>query len=653
MNHVVVVAALAIAATAAAQPAPDLRPELELHSTLGALSISPSGDLWFTNKVGYAFRSQNGGRSWREVEITKRKLNPPVSFRGDSLDGIAFFDARHAFAWGYIGERTDVVYVTDDGGATWKEVHTDHTMWVYDAQARSDGNAWLVGSEGDVMRSTDYGLTWTALNLPFGQKERTMSVSFTSKARGAVGSMDKGAVALTNDGGTTWQPFDAAGRDAVVKGCAHDHDQRVTRVRLTDDRLFVEQCGGVFVSPLAEPRTWTRVTGDGKPLVTFDLTSDGKVVGVNEATDLVIGNERTGIRFPYGLTSIDVSGARIAVLDRSLKAVVYDGKSWVSSRLLGEGTATSWPIHHVERSEGDVLWGTSDYFLYRSTDGAKTWERLAEVPRHIEGFGRQADGDLLFWDEHGWVARWNEKTKQLSDVPVLSGLDVVGSFRRRDLWLLYGGRQYDTSRRVEVAQTFFTGQFAGSVDYGFVAASVDGGKTWRIVDKWDEGPQLAFLADDDRLTLVSWLGGIRQGKIGTMKTLIHGTDREHAPYVQYSQALDLLRPDRGTLVGWIHHLGPVAFETKDGGKSWKSLDDSARPPRTRLYRLYDGTWIGWVFPLKLQRWDGKAFHDFATLPGEVEALDVDSRGGLLALGEDGRVAVLDPGAKALRVLIDP
>lgn len=644
----------------------DLRPELEIGRGVAEIAIAPSGDLWIPTSLGRLFRSDDAGATWAEVAVPTRKMKLPESFISDHLDRIHFFDARRAMISGYIGKNSDVVLLSGDGGATWRPVSLPVSLWTYDAQTTGDGHAWLVGSNGDVLRSDDFGETWRALTRPFAKSERTMSVWFETPERGAVAAIFSGEIALTSDGGKSWQRFEAAGVDEVVRGCEGAHDKRVTKVRIVAggaeaDRLIVEQCGGVFASPLEAPRAWTRLAANGKPLVLFDVRN-GNVVGVDTEANVVElapdGIAHTRHRLERLPTAIATSGDRVAILDPTRKVTRFDGEAWASSRLFGKGLATSWPLVTADRGEQDVLWGTSEFFLYRSTDGAKTWDRIVELPSAANRLLIQRDGNVLLSNEHGWVGRWDAGTRKIVDVPVLNGLDISGHFRRADLWLVYGGRRYDTAKRVEVAQTFVSGEFAGSADHGFTAASTDGGTTWTIVDRWDEGPQAAFLSDDHRLTLLSWLGGVRQGALtreplgAKMQTLLRGEDRDHVPYVQRTYALNLLDPKRGSLVGWIHHIDTVAWQTSNGGRTWKQADPKQHP-FFALERLFDGTWLAFEPPATLRRWNGKKFEPFATTPDQVRRLWVDSRGDLAVLLADQSLHVLDAGTRTFRALAAP
>lgn len=649
---------LLVALFAVSLHARDLRPELVVEGRVTEIGLSPTGALWIGTATGRAYHSGDGGRTWSEVELPVRKVEPPEVWLGDYVDRINFFDARRAIVTGYIGEEQDRVLLTGDGGATWEEAKLPDGMWVYDAQTTADGHAWLVGSEGAVLRSDDYGRTWRALAKPFDPDERTMSVWFDSPDAGIVSTLFSGDLATTRDGGRTWQKFEAEGREEVVRGCSGESDRRVTKVRIDGGRVLMVQCGGVWAAALDAPRKWQRVASGAQPLVDFELADDG-IIGVTaDANVVAIDAEGRGRvlreleRLPMALA---VAGERIALLDPTLKVTAFDGETWLASRMFGKGVATSWPIRVLDRGASDVLWGVSHFFLYRSTDGAKTWDRITELPSAANLLLIQRDGNVLLADGHGWVGRWDAAASRLNEVPLLDGLDLVGFFRRADLWLVYGGRQYDTAGRVEVAQTFVAGQFAGSVDRGFVAASGDGGVTWQLIDRWEEGPQALFLSDDNRLTLLSWLGGVRQGRLtreplaAKMQTLVRGRDEQRAPYVQRALVLDLLDPSRGWLLGWIHHVGNVAWRTSNGGRSWKRAD-AREETRLALERLFDGTWLAFVPPNLVHRWNGKSFEPFATLPGEPRQAWVDSEGSLTVRLRDDTLVVLDAKSRTFRKL---
>jgi len=329
--------------------------------------------------------------------------------------------------------------------------------------------------------------------------------------------------------------------------------------------------------------------------------------------------------------------------------------------MLQQGTATQWPIRERDRGSDGAFWGISQFFLYRSSDAGLTWKRQVELPRAVDGVAVQASGEILLWDRHGYVTRWNPRSGRLLSVPGLDGLDIVGLFRRGDLWLAYGGMQYQATQRIEVARTYFSGQFSGSADHGYVAVSSDGGGTWHVVDEWkDGGVQTLFLGEDDSLTLLSWLCAVRRGHLivdqagrptASLDTILPANENtwHRVPYVERAHAFDFLGGTEGWLRGWTHHLGDFLFHTVDGGKTWERADLVKRLP-DQLYRLGNGSWLGLIPPHEFQIWKEGGFVPFRRFPEEIKWTVVDATGSLVLQLDNGQTWLLQPDARQWRLL---
>lgn len=646
-KHVAQIAAalVALAASAGHLPASvsDLRPELDPTGRIEGLAVSPSGELWFGTGSGHAYASFDFNRSWQEVAVTPRRDDPgpPYSFDSDHLDRFRFFDEHRGLVAGYIGEAKDTVFRTSDGGRTWSPVGLPSNLWVYDAQVTAAGLAWLVGSTGEVLHSEDFGLTWRALTSPFDSSSRSHSVHFDSPQHGMVGAL-KDALAVTSDGGRTWRPVATPAQRELTGECVPDG--RFEKVRFLGERLVVEQCGAVYAALAGTDPAWSELRAGTRPLLGFELTPDG-LVAVTADREIVFFDDElasvqaTGYALGAAPRSIAVEGDRIAILENDGKVTVGENRAFRSSRMFGQGIAQTWPIVDLDRGPDGVLWGVSRFFVYRSEDAGRTWHRRAELPVAVAGCALTAAGDLLLWDSHGWVARWSPESGALRADSTLDGLDVVGLFRRGRLWLVYGGMQYETTRRIEVARTYFGGQFAGSVDYGFVAASVDGGNRWAVVDRWpDGGVQALFLGEDDTLTLLSYLCAVRRGPLvvdgpgapeARLETVLAATERTRPgiPYVERAFFIEFLAGRKGWVTGWTHHLGNFAFRSTDGGRSWQQRPFEERPYE-KLERLGGGTWAAIETQWVLTRSDGR-FVPSKRFEASIRWARIDAAGALL------------------------
>ena len=211
--------------------------------------------IWFTDSLngwvmgggyliegGIVGRTRDGGRTW---EFRSGIL--PGGDRGYSLSRVQFRDTLRGVALG----GTGIVLITDDGGATWRNVRygrstgdglsdlqflDESNAWaigpasivrsvdggetwgalVYSSSENGylSGNAihfidgsrgWLAGHSGRFMRSDDGGISWTAVPLPLPKGERPIlwDVTFVDAMNGWVVG-EQGMIFHTTDGGTTW-----------------------------------------------------------------------------------------------------------------------------------------------------------------------------------------------------------------------------------------------------------------------------------------------------------------------------------------------------------------------------------------------------------------------------------------------------------------
>ena len=153
---------LAFSSLEAAEP--DLRPELVVNGRLDTVEVNSKGEIWFGTATGHVYRSTDWNTTWNEMSVPVRQSWPGTySSSYDSINHVRFFDAQHAIIAGYMGDSQNLVYRTVDGGATWSSVILPASLWVYDARTTPEGLAWLVGSDGSLLFSGDFGASWSAL----------------------------------------------------------------------------------------------------------------------------------------------------------------------------------------------------------------------------------------------------------------------------------------------------------------------------------------------------------------------------------------------------------------------------------------------------------------------------------------------------------
>jgi photosystem II stability/assembly factor-like uncharacterized protein len=184
-----------------------------------------SADVAYLLSIGEGEKSRiyktiDGGLNW----TLQFKSTRPTAF----FDSMAFWDRNHGIAVSDPVDGRFLIITTDDGGATWKEMPGEGMPPALAGEGafaasgtcitvQGKREAWFGtgGPEGArVFRSTDGGRSWTVAKTPItsGKAAGIFSLLFSDKTHGvAVGGdyTKEGEVgnnvALTSDGGKTWQ----------------------------------------------------------------------------------------------------------------------------------------------------------------------------------------------------------------------------------------------------------------------------------------------------------------------------------------------------------------------------------------------------------------------------------------------------------------
>ncbi|HSJ14852.1 MAG TPA: hypothetical protein VK939_10580 [Longimicrobiales bacterium] len=138
--------------------------------------------------------TDDGGASWRQVW---RLAHPDVF-----LDGLAFFDDRRGFAFSDPVDGAFLVLRTEDGGETWTRVdalppplegEAAFAASGTNAVALASGHGWFAtggGAAARVFGTGDFGITWSVAEtpLPGGASAGLFGIAFADSLHGiAVG----------------------------------------------------------------------------------------------------------------------------------------------------------------------------------------------------------------------------------------------------------------------------------------------------------------------------------------------------------------------------------------------------------------------------------------------------------------------------------
>lgn len=558
--------------------------ELAIRGRLG-LSVSPDGQVWLTSYSGEAVTTRDPFGHWvrREMPVPK---GDPYALVHATIDRISFFSPDTAIAFGYLAadttsSETDRLLQTVDGGKHWTMVAMGADEWVYTAALTPEGHAWIGGSSGILRRSRDFGRTWERLGTPFDEDDRIMSVVMRDTLRGFATS-GSGVLKRTSDGGRTWSiapgpdlpqpPVEAGSRStARLGGLVRFGDRLVARF---GEQTIISPIDSIAWTPAEIPSRGAVVSAD--ELRMFAIDSMGRVVVVDRTlTAHLLHGEAPPNRvthlapFRGGVLALDEAGALVEVRGQGLRyAFTLDSARPIATP-------------HRVRISGGQWYGASAHHLYESADSGATWRRIAISPYVIAGFEPRADGRLLVWDRHGHNAALDPRTGSRTTVSGLDSLDIVDVIRTGSTWYAYGGRQYESAARIDVARTIIGGQFAGSTEGGHVLRSVDGGVRWTRIDDWaDHGVAALGIGVDGTLVALSHLGSVRvieqtaSGYRAETRIEADSTNRDRVPYVQNPFVLHMASPTEMWVVGDTHYRGLFTFRTGDGGRTWQSVEPS-------------------------------------------------------------------------------
>lgn len=149
---------------------------------------------WIVSTIGFVsmvLKSTNGGSGWYET----------VGSAGlYYFYDVQFNDAHHGIAIATNGDPR--LYITSDGGASWNLRDIGISRFNPRAVAlNQSGNAIIVGGDGRIFRSSNYGITWE--NASTYSRGVIRGISFPKNEIG-IAIKDSMSIVRTTDDGSTW-----------------------------------------------------------------------------------------------------------------------------------------------------------------------------------------------------------------------------------------------------------------------------------------------------------------------------------------------------------------------------------------------------------------------------------------------------------------
>jgi photosystem II stability/assembly factor-like uncharacterized protein len=325
-----------------------------------------------------AFACANGGivlKVQNGVVIQNTVLNGSID-----LNKIFFPSTTTGYVIGTLGN----VYKTTDAGATWNPLSLSTTENLLSLEFTNVNHGVITGTNGKIWVTSNGGANWTpAVSAPTGE---VRSVAFKNDNEGyAVGS---NFVVYTGDGGYNWVRVDGNTQSVYFS---------------TPDRGFVVGYNGMAYKTEDKGNTW-------KPMkistiqylndVYFLNADTGYIVGGPEVHRTLDGGETWSLvpnpaqSSLYSVHFTDYMNGVAVGYNRTIIRTTNGGASWTLSQ---NSTSGIWYLDIVFTSPLIGYYSASNGSVYKTTNGGATWT--------AQGTGTTSQlGDLFFLNDNvGWA----------------------------------------------------------------------------------------------------------------------------------------------------------------------------------------------------------------------------------------------------------
>jgi photosystem II stability/assembly factor-like uncharacterized protein len=357
---------------------------------LRTLTRTGEAGLLGTGIGGVIVRSTDLGDTWTQVNI------------GANLDlkKVSVLDSSSIVVLGRDDSGASHLFLSEDGGVLWTDIYTSYFPW-NGISWKPNGELWLGGEGGTMLKSTDRGGIWTLTGTRTTTHLKT--VSFISKQIGWIAG-DSGYIAKTTDFGSTWQKLDSPTHASIIR-CTFSSE---------DDGWILDSEGSIMRTS-SGGITWQEVYQSSKDTVRALASLGGQYAIATGDSCLVLrtsdGGEtwstvNVGLRpgAVCGDVTMGSDGTAFAAFDSILYFSSDTGKSWTDARTV-PFFASVGRINRMIRPSKNVIYvfasnaDFSSQINYRSTNEGVTW-----APIRYPRFAASSTRDFEFYsDSVGWA----------------------------------------------------------------------------------------------------------------------------------------------------------------------------------------------------------------------------------------------------------
>jgi photosystem II stability/assembly factor-like uncharacterized protein len=184
-----------------------------INLSLDTTSITVSSVYFLNDSIGYIyaiagyynytygilFKTSNGGLNWT------KQYYKSISYK---LYSLKFFDENNGIAINWINTGSYLV-TTNNGGKTWEVANINLDPSV-NSLFFMENICYATGINQKIYKSTDYGKTWTSINIPQSSVNYIYGFYFINEDLGFLYLSDHNY--KTTDGGNTWKVNNLPGR---------------------------------------------------------------------------------------------------------------------------------------------------------------------------------------------------------------------------------------------------------------------------------------------------------------------------------------------------------------------------------------------------------------------------------------------------------
>ncbi len=161
--------------------------------------------------------SYNGGKTVNSHEFQGVWNNLTGNYRHrPTVNDSYFFDTHNGFIVGDDGN----ILRTDDTGQSWTNIYSGIVEDLWDIEFIDRETGFAVGNFGRILKSVDGGDTWRKTNS--GTQEDIYSIAFRNETEGWVGT--ESGMRYTTDGGESWHGVPLRYQHGTIHNIKFDHE---------------------------------------------------------------------------------------------------------------------------------------------------------------------------------------------------------------------------------------------------------------------------------------------------------------------------------------------------------------------------------------------------------------------------------------------